>query len=584
MEDVRFPVGFSRIKAEKQGYQTVYDATTSDQMSTRLYMLDEVNTIPDEMVHIPSVEILINLNLPKYPDFRSAIISDFLIDRYEVTNKDYKKFVDDGGYQKEQYWKHPFIKDGKILSWKEAMSLFVDNTGRNGPSTWEVGDYPEGEANFPVGGISWYEAAAYAEFVGKSLPTVFHWRRAAGLDIRQRIPRLTFHLDLAMGTSYKILQSNFSSQGPAPVGTYQGMTSFGAFDMAGNVREWCWNQSDQSEQRLICGGGWNDPPFMFSRSIYMQSPFDRSQTNGFRCVTHLHADESLDVLRSQIKPYEYRDFRSEKPASDQEFEIYKRMFAYDKTDLNAEIESEDRTNEDWIRQKISYNAAYEDERITAYMFLPKDISPPYQVVIYFPGYSVTRMLSSASLLNMHMIDFVVRDGRAVIYPVYKGTYERRFETGPRPGLIENREFTIKLFKDLSRSIDYLESRSDINATRLAYLGLSWGGQLGPLMVALEDRIKTCVLVVAGLSGSKRLPEVDGFTYVSRVKIPTLMLNGKYDDTFPYETSQKPMFDLLGTSSEHKSFNFYESGHFVPRNQLIKETLDWLDRYLGPVNR
>ena len=62
-----------------------------------------------------------------------------------------------------------------------------------------------------------------------------------------------------------------------------------------------------------------------------------------------------------------------------------------------------------------------------------------------------------------------------------------------------------------------------------------------------------------------------------------MLNGKYDYFFPYETSQLPFYTLLGTPEEHKKIFVYDGGHSVPRNELIKESLTWLDKYLGPVD-
>ena len=80
--------------------------------------------------------------------------------------------MDAGGYQKQEYWKHSFAKHGRVISWGEAMAEFKDATGRPGPSTWETGDYPKGQDDYPVSGVSWYESAAYAEFVGKSLPTL----------------------------------------------------------------------------------------------------------------------------------------------------------------------------------------------------------------------------------------------------------------------------------------------------------------------------------------------------------------------------------------------------------------------------
>ena len=145
-----------------------------------------------------------------------------------------------------------------------------------------------------------------------------------------------------------------------------------------------------------------------------------------------------------------------------------------------------------------------------------------------------------------------------------------------------RDYVTMWVKDLARSIDYVESRPDLDASRIAYYGLSWGGALGAILPAVERRIKCNVLYVAGLGFQRALPEVDTVNYIGRVRQPTLILNGELDFFFPAETSQKPMFELLGTAPEHKKRLVFPGGHSVPRTEMIRESLAWLDRYLGPV--
>ena len=216
---------------------------------------------------------------------------------------------------------------------------------------WEAGHYPAGQADYPVTGVSWYEAAAYAEFAGKSLPAIAQWYLSA---------------PPALG-KYIIPRSNFSATALASVGKYLGIGPWGAYDMAGNVAEWCLN-STGGNLRYILGGAWNT-----SSSEYFEPgelpPFDRSANGGFRCVRNTAAlpVQATAEVRAMI-----RDFSRAKPAPDAVFRIYKAMYAYDHPPLNAKLETVEQDSTDWRKE----------------------------------------------------IDYVIKSGRAVLYPVYKGTYER----------------------------------------------------------------------------------------------------------------------------------------------------------------
>jgi serine/threonine protein kinase/dienelactone hydrolase len=568
IENVRLPFGFLRLKMEKEGYETVMAASSTWGIDRKrknpfvpidlVRVLDEKGSIPEGMVRVAGAETPLGK------------LDDFYIDRYEVTNKQYKEFIDRGGYRNKEYWKHEFIKDGRVLTWEEAMAEFLDQTDRPGPSTWQAGDYPDGQDDYPVSSISWYEAAAYAEFSGKALPTGHHWGIARG--------EYTPMIQIYQLGGYAIFApfSNFQGRGPAPVGRNQGTTAYGAYDMAGNVREWCWNEIEQG--RLVRGGAWNDNTYMF-KNLSQAPPFDRSSKNGFRCALYPDPEKIPGSAFSLIEPGEPIDFYKEKPVSDAIFEVYKDQVSYDKTDLDARVESRDESSEYWIQEKITFDAAYGRERVIAIFFLPKNTAPPYQTVIYFPGaQAITRNSSKDIVTDLEFkvfLSFIVKNGRAALYPVYKGTMERRDDT------ISGRTLQIQRVKDYKRCIDYLETRQDIDCDKLAFYGMSWGGRIGPIITAVEERLKASVLLAGGLRTTKR-PAANSFNYVTRVKIPTLMINGRYDTNFLYDTSIKPLFDLLGTPDEHKELKLYETDHIPPRNEFIKETLAWLDRYLGPV--
>ena len=147
-----------------------------------------------------------DVNLPGLDHLAPLRLGDYLIGRYEVTNRAFKRFVDAGGYQKRELWKHPFRSRGRELAWSEAMARFTDRTGRPGPAVWEAAAMPRGRRTIRSPGVSWYEAAAYAAFVGADLPTIYHWSRAA----------------FTWGGAGIVPLSNFGGQGLAPVGKHQG--------------------------------------------------------------------------------------------------------------------------------------------------------------------------------------------------------------------------------------------------------------------------------------------------------------------------------------------------------------------------
>jgi formylglycine-generating enzyme required for sulfatase activity/tRNA A-37 threonylcarbamoyl transferase component Bud32 len=564
LADIWFPNGTSQLRIELAGYQTVYRAGAPigppfvrklDRVDMKL---DRENAIPAEMVRIPGGPLVITN--PQLEHLEAIELGDYLMDRYEVTNREYKRFLDAGGYQRREFWKHEFRRAGRLLSWEDAMRELVDRTGRVGPATWEGSAFPEGDDDLPVTGVSWYEAAAYAEFAGKALPTVYHWSHAASTGMGAEI----------------VPRSNFSQRATRAVTASTAMGWYGTYDQGGNVREWCLNESRSN--RYVMGGGWNDWHYTFN-DAYTQPPWDRSVTNGIRLVRYLDQRNLAEAARPIELPH--RDYLTERPVTDEVFEVFRNRFAYDRKPLNATVQATDSSHVDWVKQRVAFDAAYSGPRMLVDLYLPKRYAPPHQVVIFFPPGNALQLPSSRNVPT-NQFDFMIKSGRALAYPIYRGTYERgagEMKSDPDQ-TVKFREYMTMWGLDYRRTIDYLETRNDIDTTRIAYYGLSWGGAVGAILPAIEPRTKVVVLNVGGLEFQRALPEADQINYVPRIKQPTLMLNGKYDHYYPLETSQRPMFSLLG--AQDKRHVISDAGHLLPRPQMIGETLGWLDRYLDTV--
>ncbi|MBP1698829.1 MAG: serine/threonine protein kinase [Deltaproteobacteria bacterium] len=574
LKKVRMPLLGYRWRSEKEGFapleiadgymRTGFNPASATKLNFRL---DRVGSIPPEMVRVPSRPLFVwagdlRLNLSSLPSF--------LIDRFEVTNGQFKRFVDAGGYQDGRYWKHEYVKNGRVISRQEVVSKFRDSTGRPGPATWSFGTYPDGQSELPVGGVSWYEAAAYAEFAGKVLPTVYHWYQAADEFFAPNSVPL----------------SNIGGNALAPVGKYQGMSPCGAYDMFGNIREWCLNA--HNDRRFILGGSSEDIPYMsyFYRDL---DPFDRSPSNGFRCMKYEDQNPKMANLGGPIK-VDTRNYDSEKPVDDKTFKIYKSLFKYDRSELNASSAFRE-DSQHWTREKVVFDAAYRGEQVPAFLFLPKNGIKPYQVVIYFPGSTPFEIKTKSDNLQPDdLIVPIIRSGRAVLWPIYKGSFERMPSAdrswgskGFRDDSIAYRDELILDAKDLARSIDFLETRTDLSHEKIAYCGVSYGAMFGSVFLAIENRIKTGLFLFGGLLIFRTQPEIDTINFVTRVTQPVLMVNGRYDPIFSLEGNQIPQFRLMGTREKDKKLVLSDLGHGGRLSNVeIREILEWLDLYLGPV--
>jgi dienelactone hydrolase len=561
--EVRVPRGVKRWRITRAGSDTLVVASSPTvQLNLRLPV---AGSIPRGMVRVQGGRGggLVTGIGPLTP----AAYGDFFIDKYEVTNAEYQEFVRADGYTRAELWKHEFSDGAQRLSYAEAMKRFKDATGRPGPATWELGRPKPGEEALPVTGVSWYEAAAYAEFRGKSLPTLRHWMEAAGT--------------LAGGAIIPL--SNLEGKAPAAAGTYKGMSPTGAFDMAGNVREWVVNSA--GSQRYALGGAWSDPTYFFS-GPNVQPPFDRLPTTGFRLAQY-NADDFAGQAGSNM-PLATRNYELEKPVSDEIFRVYAAQFAYDRTPLNARVDTT-LQHEFGTVQRVSYDGVGWG-RIHAYLYLPANVKPPFQTVVWFAGSSAAVRRPDPDPRTISQLRHYVASGRAVLWPIVRNVYSRADAQqldGMRTTWPKDTREYVDLMRswvsEVRRSIDYLETRNEIDAHHIAYLGTSWGGRMGAIIPAAEPRFKVNLILLGGLASGRALPEVDQINYVTRVTAPTLMLNCRDDPWEPVQSAQLPMLKLLGTSSQDKRHVMFEGcGHALPETDMIRETLDWLDKYFGPV--
>jgi len=356
------------------------------------------------------------------------------------------------------------------------------------------------------------------------------------------------------------------------------MGPYGTEDLAGNVREWVWNAV--GGRRAILGGAWNGSPLDFFMS-WSLDPFDRAGANGLRLVRHAAGEVLPPAATAPVPEVPGRlaepGFR---PVVDDVFVALRQHYEYDAAPLQSKVENRSDTESvHFVRERVSFEAAYDDDRVVAHIYLPKGVKPPYQTVIYYPGIDafVTRSMDDYPYLEPALF---TRSGRALVFPVYWGTFERGGKPPDRNRTpLELGELIARDFKDLARTIDYLETRPDVDATRLGFYGLSLGANFGQIFGALEPRLRVAILV--SYSPLRGRPSYDWFNFAPRMKTPTLVLNGRYYEPCPGPCVER-MLAFFGASPDDKRLVLADSGYIAPLDSLaVGEIGGWLDRYLGP---
>ncbi len=536
-----------RWRIEKPGYRTLELASRGD--------LERVLLTPEgseriEMMRVPG-------GMFGYSTLAERRLDDFWLDRTEVSNAEFQRFVDAGGYQDPAWWQEPIERDGRVLGFEEAMALFRDSTGRPGPAGWELGRYPDGTDGYPVTGVSWYEAAAYARFVGKSLPTAHHWMRAAGHDIHSHV--LAF--------------ANFDGTGPAPVASRDALGAFGNHDLAGNVAEWVAN--GDARQRLTLGGHWGSSPYLYN-DLDGADPLLRSAQVGFRCA-QFDTPPGSELLGLPLRA----SGQYPEAISDEVFAAFARLYRHEPSRHAPVLESSEQAQH-WRLEVWRLHADYAGESFRVQLYLPTAVEPPYQVVMFGPP-STAFFLDDIRKAGSREFGFLVRAGRAVAFPVYQGTFERQLpaDAGTHARFMRR----VNWSKDAGQVIDFLQARDDIDGERIGFYGLSLGANVGISMLAVEPRFRAGVLQATGLFAHRPPPEFDTLNFAPRIRQPVLMVGGRYDFQNPLETSQRPLFERLGSAPGDKAHFLFEGGHVAPRQQeIMGVVLDWFDRHLGPVRR
>jgi formylglycine-generating enzyme required for sulfatase activity len=205
----------------------------------------------------------------------------FLIDRHEVTNEEFARFLGDRGYETATLWPDSMFAGGELTPRAEAVARLTDRSGAAGPRDWSGSLYSAGTGSHPVTGVSWYEANAYCLWAGKRLPSGEQWWRAALGNGERAYPWGTAAGGVESRAAFNVERARSAESLPL------GVSPYGAYDMAGNAREWVQPESADAEMAPSIGGSWQAPEYTFGVDWQEELPLGfADETTGFRCVRH----------------------------------------------------------------------------------------------------------------------------------------------------------------------------------------------------------------------------------------------------------------------------------------------------------
>jgi pimeloyl-ACP methyl ester carboxylesterase len=238
---------------------------------------------------------------------------------------------------------------------------------------------------------------------------------------------------------------------------------------------------------------------------------------------------------------------------------------------------------DWTREKVTFNGV--EDRVVAYLYLPTSGQPPFQLINWMVSGTVFQGRTAAEEVEAIM-DPQIKGGRAVFAVVPRGAIERPWAgifDADEAGTIAARDTRVRHVTEFRIGLDYMETRPEIDMSRVAHVGFSFGATgRAIILAALEPRIRSIVYMGGGVLPNFQFPEIHAANFAPRVTQPTLVLSGRYDEEVPYEPYGRSLFELL--PGPNKRLELVDSGHLPTpelRNPIIN---DWLDETLGPVVR